>query len=53
MRPRLALHDETLTIIKTNFGELDINRWPGYRAVIWWQDADYTVNVRLVSLPPR
>ena len=34
------------------FGEIDVNHWPGYRTVIWWQDTHYTVNVRLVSLPP-
>ena len=45
VQPRLTLHDETLTIIKTRFGELDINRWPSGRTVIWWQDADYTTGL--------
>ncbi len=35
VQPRLARHDDTLTIIKCRFGEIDINHWPGYRTVIW------------------
>lgn len=52
VQPRIARHDETPTIIKCRFGEIDINRWPGGHTVTWWQDADHTINVRLVSLPP-
>ena len=51
VQPRLARHYDALTLIKCRFGEIDINRLPGGHAVIWWQDADYTVNVWLVVLP--
>lgn len=51
VQPCITLHDDTLTIIKTRFGEIDINHWQGYRTVVWWQDVDYTVNARLVVLP--
>jgi len=52
LQPRHALHDETPTIIKCRYGEIDIDRWSDGHTVTWWQDADCTVNVRPVTLPP-
>jgi hypothetical protein len=50
-QPRLALHDEDLTIIRTSIGELDVNHPPGHRGTIWWQEPGQGVNVRLLVLP--
>ena len=49
--PHVIRNDETLTIIETRLGELDINHPDGHRVTIWYQDVNRGINVRLLVLP--
>ena len=51
LKPQLVRHDESLTIVRTRIGELDVNHPPDHRITVWWQEPDHGINARLLVLP--